>query len=235
MEKFYKKWFFPLAVPFMILFILVVLLPFVVGVFLFLYRLERHLFWVETPFSRWQVLITILILLKRKFYQRTNKHGSSVYGCCLCYSSSYIPWLCTACFQHKKRRRIFSFCVLFAKPREDRLQLYLGALFLRLFSQSFYLMRVDLSAFLSLLICCKTTTRQLSPWQLWQHGKWPVIAMIIFVTGLNNIPGDLYEAASIDGCTPLQKFKNVTLPLLMPSFTIVIFMTLANCFKMLDL
>ncbi len=59
--------------------------------------------------------------------------------------------------------------------------------------------------------------------------------MIIFVTGINNIPGDLYEAADIDGCNVFQKFKNVSLPLLMPSFTIVIFMTLANCFKMLDI
>ncbi len=58
--------------------------------------------------------------------------------------------------------------------------------------------------------------------------------MIIFVAGINNIPGDLYEAADIDGCNVIQKFKNVSLPLLMPSFTIVIFMTLANCFKMLD-
>jgi len=59
--------------------------------------------------------------------------------------------------------------------------------------------------------------------------------MMIFVTGLNNIPSALSEAASIDGCTPWQRFCHVTLPLLMPSFTIVIFLALANCFKMLDI
>lgn len=58
--------------------------------------------------------------------------------------------------------------------------------------------------------------------------------MIIYVTGLNNIPTDLYEAASIDGCNAIQKFFNITVPMLMPSFTVVFFMTLGNCFKLLD-
>jgi len=58
--------------------------------------------------------------------------------------------------------------------------------------------------------------------------------MMIFITGLNNIPGSLYEAADIDGCTAMQRFRHITAPLLLPSFTIVLFLTLANCFKMLD-
>ena len=58
--------------------------------------------------------------------------------------------------------------------------------------------------------------------------------MMIFVNGLNTIPHELNEAADIDGCTGLQRFRHVTAPLLVPSFTIVLFLTLANCFKMLD-
>lgn len=58
--------------------------------------------------------------------------------------------------------------------------------------------------------------------------------MLIFVGGLNTIPSELYEAAAVDGVRPWQRFRKITLPLLMPSFTIVIFLTLANSFKLLD-
>lgn len=68
----------------------------------------------------------------------------------------------------------------------------------------------------------------LSTWQMAGY------MMMIYVNGLNNIPKDVYEAASIDGATGIKSFFKVTLPLLMPSVTIVFFLTLANCFKMLD-
>ncbi|GGO64927.1 ABC transporter permease [Microbacterium nanhaiense] len=40
--------------------------------------------------------------------------------------------------------------------------------------------------------------------------------MIIFLAGLKNIPGELYEAADVDGAGPLRKFRNITLPMLSP-------------------
>lgn len=58
--------------------------------------------------------------------------------------------------------------------------------------------------------------------------------MIIYTTGLNNIPRDLMEAASIDGANAMQRFFSITVPMLMPSFTIVFFMTLSKCFMLLD-
>jgi raffinose/stachyose/melibiose transport system permease protein len=58
--------------------------------------------------------------------------------------------------------------------------------------------------------------------------------MIIYIAGLNNIPKDFYEAASIDGASPWLGFRKITVPMLIPSFTIVFFMTLANSFKLLD-
>lgn len=58
--------------------------------------------------------------------------------------------------------------------------------------------------------------------------------MIIYITGLNNIPHDLYEAAQIDGAGAIARFRVITLPMLMPAITIVFFLTLANCFKLLD-
>ena len=68
-------------------------------------------------------------------------------------------------------------------------------------------------------------------------GVWQVAGyyLIIYLNGLNNISEDIYEAARIDGATGWTSFRKITLPLLMPSFTIVLFMSLANSFKMLDL
>ncbi len=48
--------------------------------------------------------------------------------------------------------------------------------------------------------------------------------MLIYVNGLNNIPNELYEAAEIDGATAIQRFRYITLPMLMPSVTIVLFL-----------
>lgn len=47
---------------------------------------------------------------------------------------------------------------------------------------------------------------------VWQFGS----PMLIFLAGLKQIPGDLYEAASVDGANPIQKFFRITLPMLTP-------------------
>ena len=58
--------------------------------------------------------------------------------------------------------------------------------------------------------------------------------MIIYIAGLQNVPGDLLEAASIDGATSLQTLIKVKLPMVMPSITICTFLTLTNSFKLFD-
>ncbi len=58
--------------------------------------------------------------------------------------------------------------------------------------------------------------------------------MIIYIAGIQNIPGDLMEAAQIDGANKWQTLKNVTIPMLMPSITICSFLTLTNGFKLFD-
>lgn len=65
----------------------------------------------------------------------------------------------------------------------------------------------------------------------WQNAGY---MMIIYVGGLNAVPTELYEAASLDGASAFQRFRKITLPLLMPSITIVLFLTLSNSFKLLD-
>ncbi|MBS6395946.1 MAG: sugar ABC transporter permease [Clostridiales bacterium] len=58
--------------------------------------------------------------------------------------------------------------------------------------------------------------------------------MIIYIAGIQNVPGDLIEAAKIDGATPSQILRKVTIPMVMPSITICTFLTLTNSFKLFD-
>lgn len=58
--------------------------------------------------------------------------------------------------------------------------------------------------------------------------------MIIYIAGIQNIPGELIEAAKIDGANAWQLLTNVTLPMLMPTITICSFLTLTNGFKLFD-
>ena len=61
--------------------------------------------------------------------------------------------------------------------------------------------------------------------------RWTGVNMMYYLSGLQQIPEDLYESASIDGATALQKFRHITLPLLKPTtvyvLTISIFAGLA--------
>ena len=58
--------------------------------------------------------------------------------------------------------------------------------------------------------------------------------MIIYIAGIQNIPGELIEAAKMDGASNWQLLKSVTIPMVMPSITICTFLTLTNSFKLFD-
>ena len=66
--------------------------------------------------------------------------------------------------------------------------------------------------------------------------NWQMIGymMIIYVAGLQNVPTELLEAAQIDGATGWQTLVKVKIPMVMPSITICLFLTLSNSFKLFD-
>ena len=66
--------------------------------------------------------------------------------------------------------------------------------------------------------------------------NWQMIGymMIIYVAGLQNVPTDLIEAAQIDGATSLQTLFKVKIPMVMPSITICLCLTVSNSFKLFD-
>lgn len=58
--------------------------------------------------------------------------------------------------------------------------------------------------------------------------------MIIYIAHLESIPEDLIEAAQIDGASVFQRFRHIVFPLVAPAFTVSMFLTLSNSFKLYD-
>lgn len=59
--------------------------------------------------------------------------------------------------------------------------------------------------------------------------------MLVYLAGLQGIPSEIYEAASIDGANGWQKFKDITVPMLRPTTFFVSIMLTIQCFKIFDL
>lgn len=67
---------------------------------------------------------------------------------------------------------------------------------------------------------------------VWQTAGY---LMVIYISGLANVPKELTEAAYIDGATRLQTLRHITLPMIMPAVTVCLFLTISWAFKMYDL
>ncbi|GIN88133.1 ABC transporter permease [Heyndrickxia sporothermodurans] len=58
--------------------------------------------------------------------------------------------------------------------------------------------------------------------------------MVIYISYLEGVPQELLEAAEIDGANSFQRFIHITFPLVAPAFTVSLFLTLSNSFKLYD-
>lgn len=67
-------------------------------------------------------------------------------------------------------------------------------------------------------------------------GAWQGIAMntIIYISGLQTVPEEVYEAGMLDGATGWKKFKNITLPLIMPFVSINMVLCMKNAMMVFD-
>ena len=83
----------------------------------------------------------------------------------------------------------------------------------------------------SMLSQTKTAMLAIVVVYIWQMGGY---IMLIYVTGLTQIPGDVLEAAQIDGATALQTLFQVKLPMIASTITICTFLTLTSAFKQFD-
>ena len=66
---------------------------------------------------------------------------------------------------------------------------------------------------------------------VWQYAGY---MMLIYVAGFMGVSDSLKEAAMIDGCTPSQAMRNVTIPLMRTSFVTCIFLSITRCFVVYD-
>ena len=73
-------------------------------------------------------------------------------------------------------------------------------------------------------------------WGLVVLMNWQMIGymMIIYIAGIGNIPKDLIDAAKVDGANSWSILRHVIIPMVMPSVTICLFLTITNSFKLFD-
>ncbi|MRI81954.1 ABC transporter permease subunit [Aerococcaceae bacterium DSM 109653] len=65
----------------------------------------------------------------------------------------------------------------------------------------------------------------------WQYAGY---IMMIYFAGLQSVPESLYESASLDGANWWYKLRHITIPMVMSSFTVSLFLTINNSFKIYD-
>lgn len=90
-------------------------------------------------------------------------------------------------------------------------------------------------------VLAKYSTTIIADWKFGYVGlivliNWQLVGymMIIYIAGLQNVPPELIEAAELDGANKWGVLRHVTIPMVMPSITICLFLTFANTFKMFD-
>ena len=99
-----------------------------------------------------------------------------------------------------------------------------------------YIWNLLINAFLGIFGLDITYSADYGFWGLVFLMNWQLIGymMVIYIAGIQNIPEELNEAARIDGASSLSVLKNITIPMVMPSVTICLFLTLTNSFKLFD-
>mgnify|MGYP001810026559 CR=1 FL=1 len=77
----------------------------------------------------------------------------------------------------------------------------------------------------------------LAPWLTVVVATWQGVGyyMIIYLAGLQSIPTDIIEGASIDGATGFMRFRRIVLPLLVPAITICLFLSISGALKTFDI
>ena len=235
MTRTYRKWFYPFVLPAVILFTLVVLIPFLLGI---LYSFTS---WRGTYFAGGGAWYESFVGFKN--YTRAFQNPRFLSA--LWYTFRYtivaviainLTGLAYGLLVTRVGRGAGVYRTIFFMPNLLG-GLALGYIWQIIFNAIF----TDLLfgpdgilpiPFLSHMLQDQTKALfALAIMMVWQTAGY---LMIVYVTGLNNIPGDLYEAAQIDGASLWQRFWHVTVPMLMPSVTICVFLTLANSFKLLD-
>ena len=235
MEKYYKKWFKILNIPAIILFVVVILAPFIMGV---AYSFTA---WRGSYFKGSEHWYGALVGFKNylKVFHSQKFITSFIYTIkftVVAVVVKNIVSLGMALMVRKVGKGKGFFRTVFFFPNLLG-GLAMGFIWSFIFQNVYSLMLFGEESPIHIPFLCdmlqdpNKAVFAMAIMATWQTAGY---LMLIYLNGLNNIPEDLYEAASLDGATAWQKFRHITVPMLMPAFTVVFFLTLSGSFKMLD-
>ena len=235
MEKYYKKWFKILNIPAVILFVVVILAPFIMGV---AYSFTA---WRGSYFKGSEHWYGALVGVKNylKVFHSQKFITSFIYTIkftVVAVVVKNIVSLGMALMVRKVGKGKGFFRTVFFFPNLLG-GLAMGFIWNFIFQNVYSLMLFGEDSPIHIPFLCdmlqdpNKAVFAMAIMATWQTAGY---LMLIYLNGLNNIPEDLYEAASLDGATAWQKFRHITVPMLMPAFTVVFFLTLSGSFKMLD-
>ncbi len=234
MDKYYKRWFLPVALPALILFFVVIVIPFITGV---VYSFTS---WRGTYFAGGSIGESFVgfqnYIAAFKNPKFINAFFYTVKFTVIAVVVINIVALALALMVTSIGKGAGLFRTVFFLPNLLG-GLALGFIWQFIFQNVFSDILFGPEGLVNipfLTNMLQDNTKALFALVLLVTWQMAGYMMIIYITGLNNIPRDIYEAAQIDGAGKLAQFRVITLPMLMPAVTIVFFLTLANCFKLLD-
>lgn len=216
MQKAIKKWFPVLALPTVVAFLISFLIPFVMGIYLSFCKFKT------VKNAKWVGFDNYLKAFANEDF--INALWFTVKFTIVSVITINILAFLFAMLLTKALRGTNVFRTIFFMPN------LIGGIVLG------YIWLMIINGVLQYFNATITTDASYGFWGLVILMNWQLIGymMIIYISGIQNISPDLIEAAEIDGANSAQRLFHITIPQVMPSITICLFLTLTNSFKLFD-
>ena len=216
MQKAIKKWFPVLALPTVVAFLISFLIPFIMGIYLSFCKFKT------VKNAKWVGFDNYLKAFANEDF--INALWFTVKFTIVSVITINILAFLFAMLLTKALRGTNVFRTIFFMPN------LIGGIVLG------YIWLMIINGVLQYFNATITTDASYGFWGLVILMNWQLIGymMIIYISGIQNISPDLIEAAEIDGANAAQRLFHITIPQVMPSITICLFLTLTNSFKLFD-
>lgn len=216
MQKAIKKWFPVLALPTVVAFLISFLIPFIMGIYLSFCKFKT------VKNAKWVGFDNYLKAFANEDF--INALWFTVKFTIVSVITINILAFLFAMLLTKALRGTNVFRTIFFMPN------LIGGIVLG------YIWLMIINGVLHYFNATITTDASYGFWGLVILMNWQLIGymMIIYISGIQNISPDLIEAAQIDGANSAQRLFHITIPQVMPSITICLFLTLTNSFKLFD-
>lgn len=216
MQKAIKKWFPVLALPTVVAFLISFLIPFIIGIYLSFCKFKT------VKNAKWVGFDNYLKAFANEDF--INALWFTVKFTIVSVIIINILAFLFAMLLTKALRGTNVFRTIFFMPN------LIGGIVLG------YIWLMIINGVLQYFNATITTDASYGFWGLVILMNWQLIGymMIIYISGIQNISPDLIEAAQIDGANSVQRLFHITIPQVMPSITICLFLTLTNSFKLFD-